>query len=237
MQIILVRHGQSHVNLADLTAEHPDSPLTEVGRGQAAAVAQWLSTNVAVTQLIGSTVQRARQTTEAIAAAVGIEPIWDNRIREVGTVHPDGSPIEESRLEPYKPEMWGTLRPYERVTETGESWMQVRARVGAFVESLVPIRTRTGWPDTDEVLVSNNPDDPISGGVEADRVVVVVCHAGVIEALLEYVFEKGPRSVVAIHTNHTGLTHLAYQPRANRPDWSLYSHNRVVHLEPEQLTW
>ena len=227
MHIYLVRHGQSHVNLTDLTASHRDEPLTDVGQAQAAAVAQHIAEELAVDRILASTVQRAAQTARIIAASVGCDVHFDDRLREVGTVFPDGSPIPEAELQPYLPEMWGTLRPYEPVTIGGESWMQVRARVGSFIESLIPMPPR-GLSRTMQ-QIEETPE-------HADHVVVVVCHAGVIEAFLEYVFEKGPWSVVAVETNNTGMTHLEYLPRPDRPDWHLHFHNRVVHLAPELIT-
>ncbi len=236
MHIYLVRHGQSHVNLADLTAEHRDEPLTDIGREQALAVAAWLNVRVGATELVSSTVRRARETAEAISAATGLPPWWDHRLREVGTVRPDGSPIADGELEPYRPEMWGTLRPYEPVTDSGESWMQVRARVGSFIEALIPSRTRTKWPDDPEDIAAQAAASPIAGSDADDRAVIVVCHAGVIEAFFEYVFEKGPWSVVAVNTNNAGITHLEYRPTPNRPDWHLHAHNRVEHLSADLLT-
>ena len=227
MHIYLVRHGQSHVNLADLTASHRDEPLTDLGRAQAAAVAAYIAEFLTVDRLIASTVQRAAQTAVAIVESIGAEIVWEDRIREVGTVHPDGSPISDEGLQPYLPETWGTLRPYQPVTIGGESWMQVRARVGSFIESLIPVPPRGAY------RAGPHPDDTAD---HADHVVVVVCHAGVIEAFLEYVFEKGPWSVVAVETSNTGMTHLEFLPAANRPDWRLHFHNRVVHLAPELLT-
>ncbi len=227
MHIYLLRHGQSHVNLTDLTASHRDEPLTDVGTAQAAAVAAYVADFLEVDRLISSTVQRAAQTARVIADSTGIAVEWEHRIREVGTVHPDGSPIAEEHLQPYLPEMWGTLRPYEPVTVGGESWMQVRARVGSFIESLIPLPPRG---------VSRTMQHLAEAADHADEVVVVVCHAGVIEAFLEYVFEKGPWSVVAVETTNTGMTHLEFLPAPNRPDWRLHFHNRVVHLAPELLT-
>lgn len=226
MHIYLVRHGQSHVNLADLTVAHADEPLTDIGQAQAAAVADYLATELAIDRLIASTVQRAAQTASVIATSVGREVEWDDRLREVGTVFPSGDPIPEAELQPYLPEIWGTLRPYEPVTNGGESWMQVRARVGSFIESLIPIPPRGMSRTMQSALAVEH----------LDEVVVVVCHAGVIEAFLEYVFEKGPWSVVAVETNNTGITHLEFRPHPNRPDWRLHCHNRVVHLRPELVT-
>lgn len=227
MHIYLVRHGQSHVNLADLTASHRDEPLTDVGQAQAAAVAQYIAESLPVSRLFASTVQRAAQTARVIAESVGLPVHWDDRLREVGTNAPDGSPIPDAGLQPYLPQIWGTLRPYEPVTVGGESWMQVRARVGSFIETIVPMPPR-GMSRTAAVPAKPTPAD--------DEVVLVVCHAGVIEAFFEYVFEKGPWSVVAVETSNTGMTHLEHRPEQYRPDWHLHFHNRIVHLAAELVT-
>ncbi len=227
MHIYLVRHGQSHVNLTDLTASHRDEPLTDIGRAQAAAVADYIADSLHVDRLIASSVQRAAQTAAVIAESIGVAVERDDRIREIGTVHPDGSPIDEAHLQPYLPEMWGTLRPYEPVTVDGESWMQLRARVGSFIESLLPMPPRG---------VSRTMQHLAEAADHAEHVVVVVCHAGVIEAFLEYVFEKGPWSVVAVETSNTGMTHLEFLPSPNRPDWKMHFHNRIVHLAPDLVT-
>lgn len=227
MHIYLVRHGQSHVNLTDLTASHRDEPLTDVGRAQAAAVAAHLAETLQVDRLIASSVQRAAETAHLIGAALAVDVEFDPRLREIGTASPDGTAIPADQLRPYVPELWGTLRPYEPVTEGGESWMQLRSRVGSFIESLLPIPPRG---------VSRTMQHVEAAEDHADRVVVVVCHAGVIEAFFEYVFEKGPWSVVVVETNNTGITHLEFLPAANRPDWRLHCHNRIVHLPPNLVT-
>lgn len=225
MHIYLVRHGQSHVNLADLTSDHRDEPLTDIGRAQAAAVAAHIAEEVAVDRLVASTVMRAAQTARAISTSTGLPVEWDDRLREVGTVFPNGSAIPEADLQPYLPEIWGTLRPYEPVTIGGESWMQVRARVGSFIESILPVPPR-----------GRGREGAVEDAGVPEETLVVVCHAGVIEAFLEYVFEKGPWSVVAVETSNTGMTHLEYRPTPNRPDWRLHFHNRIVHLPPELIT-
>lgn len=215
-----MRHGQSHVNLADLTETHRDEPLTDTGRAQADRAAEFIARTIRPTAIHASTVARAMETAEVVGGACGVEVHPDHRLREIGTAHPDGSPVSDLDLMPYVPDMWGTLRPYEPVTDGGESWMQFRARVGSFVEYLVPARDRFG-------------DREVAAALE-DQTVLVVCHAGVIEAIFEYVFEKGPWSVVAVNTQHTGLSHLQYRPMPHLPDWWLHFHNRITHL-PEDL--
>ena len=90
----------AYVNLADLTAEHRDAPLTDVGRRQAAAVADYLAERIKPTQLYASTVARAAETAGMVADKSGLDPTFDNRLREIGTAYPDGRPVPESELEP-----------------------------------------------------------------------------------------------------------------------------------------
>ena len=223
MHLYLVRHGQSHVNLGDLTIEHRDEPLTDLGRDQAARAGQWIRENIHVTDFYASSVARTVQTAQIIGRAIGRHPELNDGLREIGTCHPDGSPIPAAEFEPFTPELWGTLDPYTPVTATGESWMQFRSRVGAFVETLVPAarRNRMGGPPEE-------PSDP--------RRILIVAHAGVIEAVFEYIFEKGPWSVVAVETHHTGITHVEHRPQRNRPDWWLHYHNLTHHLTDEMRT-
>ena len=223
MHLYLVRHGQSHVNLGDLTVEHRDEPLTELGREQAARAGVWIRENVHVTDFYASSVARTVQTAEIIGAAIDMAPVFREGLREIGTCRADGSPIPSAEFEPFTPELWGTLDPYTPVTATGESWMQFRSRVGAFVETLVPAarRNRMGGP-------IEEPSNP--------RRILIVAHAGVIEAVFEYIFEKGPWSVVAVETHHTGITHIEHRPQPNRPDWWLHYHNLTHHLTDAKRT-
>lgn len=230
MHLYLMRHGQSHVNLADLTVSHRDEPLTQIGREQAAAAARHISAELELTAIYCSTVARAAETAKLVGQRTGLEVRPDDRLREIGTANPDGSPVLSEELRPYVPRMWGTQRPYEPVTDGGESWMQFRSRIGSFIESIVPVRGRFG--DKTSVRASEHQHDH----AHDNESILVVCHAGVIEAVFEYVFEKGPWSAVAIKTNNTALTHLQYAPIEDMPDWWLHFHNRIVHLPPELVT-
>jgi broad specificity phosphatase PhoE len=223
VHLYLVRHGQSHVNLGDVTVEHRDEPLTDLGREQATRAGAWIAQNIHVSDFYASSVARAAQTAEIIGQTVGRRPELQDGLREIGTCRADGSRIPSAEFEPFTPELWGTLDPYTPVTATGESWMQFRSRVGAFVETLVPAarRNRLG-------ASPGEPSDP--------RRILIVAHAGVIEAVFEYIFEKGPWSVVAVETHHTGITHLEHRPQVNRPDWWLHYHNLTHHLTDAMRT-
>lgn len=224
MHLYLIRHGQSYINLADWSGGHRNEPLTDTGERQVEAVGLWVKENLPVGHLYCSTMMRTRQTAAAIARQTGMEIHFDDRIREVGTANRDGSPIPDEDLKPYFEKVWGTLQPYDSITEDGENWMQFRTRVGSFIEDLLRV-----FADID-YTTRPTPEEEVAQSV------IIVCHGGVIEAFFEYVFEKGPWSVVAVMTNNTGITHLEYRPVPNRPDWRLHFHNKLVHLTPELIT-
>ncbi len=221
MDLYLIRHGQSYTNLPDFDGSDWDQPLTPLGEKQAQALAQWVNKNINARHLYASTLQRTQQTAGFISAATGLEIEAESLIREVGTSIPDGSPLPSHQLLSYDDNIWGTLQPYDQVTPNSESWMQFRTRVGKFIEHLM------------RSLDNHHPETLSS---QAEQTVLVVCHFGVIEACFEYVFAKGPWSVVSVVTHNTGITHLQYRPRPNRPDWRLYYHNRVDHLSPDLIS-
>ncbi len=221
MHVYLVRHGQSYVNLPDWNDYDWDKPLTELGELQAAAVANWLKDNIKAGLLYSSTLVRTHQTAEYISKATGLEILFDHRIREIGTNAPDGSPLESSEETRYIEGVWGTQLPYDPVTGNGENWMQFRSRIGTFIESLIRMFDNHS-PSTEEERIAQS--------------IIVVCHGGVIEAFFEYVFEKGPWSVVSVMTHNTGITYFEYRPTTNRPEWRLHYHNRIEHLSADLLT-
>ena len=128
MHLYLIRHGQSHVNLSDLTVEHRDEPLTDLGREQARRAGEWIRDNIRVTDMVASTVSRARQTADIIGEVIGMRPEPADGLREIGMCRGDGTPIPGAELEPFTPEIWGTLDPYTPVTSTVESWRHFASR-------------------------------------------------------------------------------------------------------------
>lgn len=69
MSIILVRHGETPLNVAR-TLQPADTPLSETGLKQAQAVAQRLA-GLKIAAILSSDLPRAMQTAQAIAAATG----------------------------------------------------------------------------------------------------------------------------------------------------------------------
>lgn len=74
MTLLIIRHGETPLNVARVL-QPADTPLSEHGRAQAAALAQRLAGDAALrpTALASSDLPRALQTAQAIAAACGLE--------------------------------------------------------------------------------------------------------------------------------------------------------------------
>ncbi len=83
LRLWLVRHGESTWNATGRVQGWADPPLSELGMWQAERIAQRLA-NVEFTAIYTSTLQRAFQTAQIIAAKVGVAVVPDPRLREHG---------------------------------------------------------------------------------------------------------------------------------------------------------
>ena len=100
MRLILVRHGQTSCNVADVWHGWDDCELTEEGQSQARAVSARLATEP-VAGVYSSDSRRAMQTAAAIAAPHGLQAIPDAGLRERHAGEFEGLAIHEIvRLHP-----------------------------------------------------------------------------------------------------------------------------------------
>jgi probable phosphoglycerate mutase len=83
-ELIFVRHGDALTRAPSepLTADDVDPPLSERGQLQAAFLARRLE-HREITRIYSSPLQRCRETAAPLAHVLGIEPIVDDRLREV----------------------------------------------------------------------------------------------------------------------------------------------------------
>lgn len=69
--LVLLRHGRSRADDEGVHEGRYDSPLTEVGRDQATRLAQrWREQSVQFDRVVCSSLVRARETAEIVAAAL-----------------------------------------------------------------------------------------------------------------------------------------------------------------------
>lgn len=207
MDLFLIRHGQSHVNLTDWTGGNQDTALTELGRQQAAALGEWMPGVVPKPDaLYASTMLRATETAGYVARAYGVDIIPDARIREIGNNRADQMPWPSDDLPEYG-DYWGSERPFSSITPdraNGESMMHFRIRVGAFIEEMIELHR--------------------------DENVIAVCHGGVIEVSFDHVFNTGSWRRCEVWCKNTGVTHFQYVEHPRREVWRLHYHSRIDHL-------
>lgn len=207
MHLFLIRHGQSYVNLPDWTEGNVDVGLTDEGKRQAAALASWLPTKVPAAKAIYcSTMKRAVETATPLQEVYSVPLTFEDRLREIGLNRHDHTPWPNEQLPAYGG-IWGSQIPFDNITPDtvgGESYMHFRVRIGAFMEQMV-VRHR-------------------------DDTIIAVCHAGVIEAALDHIYNIGPWRRSEAWTSNTGVTYFQYVAHAARETWRLRYHNRTNHL-------
>lgn len=208
MELVVIRHGQSYVNLGDWDKlDSMDAGLTDLGNQQAVALRDWLKENhKSPDALYSSTMKRTRETATYVAEAIGLQPIFDDRIREFGNSYPDGQPIPEADLpRAYTTEV--NPSPFSGVVtdiDNAESWAHFRIRIGRFLEDMYrkyPAKT-----------------------------VYVVAHGGVISAMFDIAFNVPAYKQCGTISANTGWTRFTYRPRKSFADWILHDHSRVDHL-------
>ncbi len=157
-KLILVRHGESAGNRQRVYAKNThELPLTDLGYQQASAVANTIATNFRAELIVSSPYVRACETARVIAETLGslveIEPGLHER--EAGALcgQPYGAMLSAPGYDPKRPWEW---RP-----EGGESFEDVKARVGPILDRLA--------------------------SVHRGRDVVVVSHGGVMMTLWAHV--------------------------------------------------
>ena len=82
MTLLLVRHGESEGNVEGLIQGQLDKPLTDLGRVQASAVAERFRTDGGADRIVSSPLARALDTAQAIACALDLPVVTDDRLME-----------------------------------------------------------------------------------------------------------------------------------------------------------
>ncbi len=131
MTVILLRHGRSTSNTAHTLAGRSEGvELDEKGLEQAAALVERLA-GVPIKALVRSPLLRCRMTLEPLAAALGLEPVVDERLSEVDYGQWTGRALGELMAEP----LWSVVQqqPSAAVFPEGEGLAQVQARAVAAI--------------------------------------------------------------------------------------------------------
>jgi len=128
----LARHGESDWNAAGRWQGHADRPLTELGRRQAAELADRLA-DVQLDAVYSSDLLRARETAEPVAARHGLEVQALPALREVDVGGWSG--LSRPEVEQRFPQAFARWRGGGQGWEDGETYEQMTERVvGAVLE-------------------------------------------------------------------------------------------------------
>ena len=135
-KLYFIRHGESVSNLVTQFAGSLDMPLTEKGRKQAAATADFLC-SVPFSAVYASDLSRAYDTGLAVAKMQNIPIIETKRLREISAGDWEGR--QYSELETSFPDSYGVWRQRIglAVCPNGESVSELQARIRECVESIV----------------------------------------------------------------------------------------------------
>lgn len=131
MTVILLRHGRSVSNTSHTLAGRSEGvELDEKGTAQAAELVGRLE-GLPIRALVRSPLLRCRRTLEPLAAALGLEPVIDDRLSEVDYGQWTGRQLGELVKEP----LWSVVQqhPSAAVFPDGEGLAQVQARAVAAV--------------------------------------------------------------------------------------------------------
>lgn len=166
--LALVRHGQQDYGDRTRPSEWVDPPLSPTGVRQAAAVGAALAAE-RVDVVYTSTLERARDTAEAIAGAHGLEPVVVPELREVEIFRdlPDGTRVTDH----VPPLLLAGIR--ERFVR------ELTWDVYPFSETSDELRHRV--VSTIEGILATHPGEHV----------VVACHGGVINAYLAHILGIG----------------------------------------------
>src|SRR5262245_16808019 len=95
--VLVARHGETEWNRERRIQGHEDVALSETGRAQARALAERLK-RAPCARVVSSDLVRAKETAEAVAAALGLRVETDPRLREQHLGEWQGLTFPEVRL-------------------------------------------------------------------------------------------------------------------------------------------
>ncbi|WP_216216915.1 histidine phosphatase family protein [Amycolatopsis aidingensis] len=210
-EILLARHGQAHCSVNGVIASDACGGLTDLGRWQAHRLGHRLRAEHdrgrPVLRIHASPVLRARQTAQAVAEHLDLEPIVEPALR-VPDPGPqaEGYPWEELRRRwPPDPD-----RPSRPLIDGGESWWHFLHRTHACLRDLFHHHTTDGR-------------------------ILVIAHSEVITAAVALLSGHADLHRLTVDAHPAGITRLAaVTERPHVPllaqRWHLSAHNDLAHL-------
>jgi broad specificity phosphatase PhoE/ribonuclease HI len=184
-RFLLLRHGQTELSTQRRYSGRGNPALTDVGRGQAEAAAQYLGRRGGVAAVVTSPLQRAYDTAAEAAKALGLDVAVDEDLIETDFGLWEGLTFTEAaERDPELHRKW--LRDTSVMPPDGESFDSVSDRVQ---------RARAR-------IISEH----------AGETVLVVSHVTPIKTLLRLALDAGPGILYRLHLDLASLSIAEFYP-------------------------
>jgi len=206
MQLIMIRHAQTVANAAGQLTGQIDSPLSDAGRTQAAALARRLGKEP-IDRIYASDLQRAADTARIVCSAQSkpCEPVLYDWLRERhGGVLQGLTKQQRKTRYPELHAAWKSTDPDLRI-DAGESRRQFQSRVINGIQTLTARHT--------------------------DHTIAVIAHAGVLLALFGFVFDR-PQNGNHLRCANTAICRFRYELGL----WSMECWGDAAHLSETSVT-
>lgn len=203
-QVLLIRHGQSAPFVPGrpfpLVDGHGDPPLTELGHHQAELLANRL-VHEPISAIYVTTLTRTHQTAAPLAARLGLDPVVEPDLREVFLGEGEGGLFRQMASENHPAVLAMRARREWGEVPGAETNAQVRARTVGAIERIA--------------------------AAHPDSMVAVVCHGGVIGAIVGHAVGAAPFTFHG--ARHTSISHLVVNPEGHDERYVLRSFNDGAH--------
>lgn len=134
-RILFVRHGESVANAGGVTMENAAIPLSDHGRRQAEAIAEWLPGNPAL--VLVSPMLRAQQTAAPYCRRHGVQPAIQPLLAEFSVICPTLiAGLSGDQRRPHVESYWAAANPNQRMGPGADTFHEFDSRVSRFVERL-----------------------------------------------------------------------------------------------------
>ncbi len=181
----LLRHGQTELSVERRYSGRGNPALTDLGRRQAEAAAQFVATTGGIAAVISSPLQRAYDTAEAAAKALGLDVSVDADLIETDFGGWEGLTFgEAAERDPELHKRW--LRDTSVAPPDGESFDAAAERVG---------RARAR-------IISEHPGETV----------LLVSHVTPIKTLLRMALDAGPSILYRLHLDLASLSIAEFYP-------------------------
>ncbi len=184
-RLLLLRHGQTELSVQRRYSGRGNPALTDLGRRQADAAAEYVAGRGGIAAVVTSPLQRAHDTATAVAKALGVDVVVDDDLIETDFGDWEGLTFAEAaERDPELHPEW--LRDSSIAPPGGESFASVQERVR---------RAR------DRIIAEY-----------AGATVLVVSHVTPIKTVLQLALDAGPNILYRMHLDLASLSIAEFYP-------------------------